>query len=54
MLPKQWRHKNMIYFIEKMKRLHCHMKFLVIKRKLIVKAKHSRIKARDLYRQVDD
>jgi len=43
----------MIYFIEKLSRLNRRTRPLIIKRKLIIRAKHSRIMARDLYRNVD-
>jgi len=48
------RHKNMIYFIEKIIEIKSPHKVSVIKRKLIVKAKHSRIMAMDLYGNVDN
>ncbi len=54
MLPKQLHQKNMIYFIEKLQRLNRRTRSLVIKRKLILTAKHSRIMAMGLYCNVEN
>lgn len=54
MLPDQLQHKNMVYFIEKLPRLNRRTRSLAIKRKLILKAKHSRMMAKGLYRNVDN